>query len=183
MQYFRPRIYMPCCMIAWGLLTLGTGFVHDWRHIMAIRFFQALFEGSTFVGTHYLLGSWYKDSELGKRTGIFTASGLAGTMFSGIMQGAIYKSINGKSGLAGWRWLFVVDFLITIPLAIYVFFVFPDVPRNTQAFYLTEEERKLAVSRLPEPAHDHGAVSKATFKRIFSTWHIYGVSFGDTTLL
>lgn len=28
------------------------------RDIMAIRFFQAIFEASTFVGTHYILGSW-----------------------------------------------------------------------------------------------------------------------------
>jgi MFS family permease len=49
---------------------------------MAIRFFQGLAESSTFVGTHYILGSWYTERELGKRSGIFTASGLAGTMVS-----------------------------------------------------------------------------------------------------
>ena len=81
-------------MVAWGLLTLGTGFVHNWKHICVLRFFQALFEGSTFVGTHYLLGSWYNDEELGKRTGIFTSSGLAGTLFSGVLQGAIYDSLS-----------------------------------------------------------------------------------------
>jgi ACS family pantothenate transporter-like MFS transporter len=143
---------------------------------MAIRFFQALFEGSTFVGTHYLLGSWYKSEELGKRTGIFTSSGLAGTMFSGIMQGAIFKSLDGKSGLEGWRWLFVIDFLITLPLALYVYLCFPDIPGTTQAWYLTEDEKKLAVSRLPKEEHEHGNISVASFKRIFTSWHIYGVS-------
>lgn len=39
-------------------------------------------ESSTFVGTHYILGSWYKPDELGKRSGIFTSSGLAGTLFA-----------------------------------------------------------------------------------------------------
>lgn len=53
---------------------------------MAIRFFQALAESSTFVGTHYILGAWYTERELGKRSGIFTASGLAGTMFGGLIQ-------------------------------------------------------------------------------------------------
>lgn len=51
----------------------------------------------------WILGSWYKPGEIGKRTAIFTASGLAGTMFSGIMQGAIYTNLEGKSGLRGWR--------------------------------------------------------------------------------
>lgn len=50
---------------------------------MAIRFFQTIAESTTFVGTHYILGSWYTARELGKRSGIFTASGLAGTMIGG----------------------------------------------------------------------------------------------------
>lgn len=75
-------------------MTLGTAFVnHPWQ-IMAIRFFQAIFESSTFVGCHYILGSWYKTEELGKRTAIFTSSGLAGTMFSGFLQGGIHRGLG-----------------------------------------------------------------------------------------
>lgn len=81
------------------------------RDIMAIRFFQGMAEASTFSGTHYILGSWYKASELGKRSGIFTASGLAGTMFGGFLQTAIHSGLNGRGGLAGWRWLFIVRLL------------------------------------------------------------------------
>ena len=76
---------------------------HD---IMAIRFFQAIFESSTFVGTHYILGSWYTEKELGKRSGIFTASGLAGTMIGGFIQTGIHSSMDGLRGMSGWRWLF-----------------------------------------------------------------------------
>ncbi|EOO03497.1 putative pantothenate transporter protein [Phaeoacremonium minimum UCRPA7] len=119
MQYFRPRIWMLFCMVAW-----------------------------------------------------------AGTLFSGVLQGAIYDSLNGKSGLPGWRWLFVVDFLITIPLAVYTYACFPDTPLTTQAFYLTADEKELAVARLNrQPEHIHGEVTKSSFKRIFSTWHIYGFCF------
>lgn len=97
LQKLAPRIYFPSCMIAWGLLTLGTGFVHHPWQIMVIRFFQAIFESSTFVGCHYILGCWYKEDELGKRTAIFTSSGLAGTMFSGFLQGGVHKNL-GKNG-------------------------------------------------------------------------------------
>jgi ACS family pantothenate transporter-like MFS transporter len=67
---------------------------------MVIRFFQGFFEASTFVGCHYILGSWYKPDELGKRTAIFTSSGLAGTMFSGILQGAIHRGLSKLRPLA-----------------------------------------------------------------------------------
>ena len=63
-----------------------TASVQNPESIMAIRFFQGICEASTFVGTHYILGSWYTERELGKRSGIFTASGLAGTMIGGFIQ-------------------------------------------------------------------------------------------------
>ncbi|EXJ90309.1 hypothetical protein A1O1_03408 [Capronia coronata CBS 617.96] len=179
MQYIRPRYWMTFCMLSWGLLTLGTGFVHSKEAIMGIRFAQSLFEGSTFTGTHYLLGSWYKDEELGKRTGIFTSSGLAGTFFSGLLQGSIYDSLNGKTGLAGWRWMFVIDFLITIPIGVFVYIFFPDTPETTKAFYLTQDEKKLAVTRLDNHSanHGHGEIDTTVFKRIFGSWEVYGFCF------
>jgi ACS family pantothenate transporter-like MFS transporter len=89
----------------WAILTMVTAAAQKPQHIMAIRFFQAIFESSTFVGTHYILGSWYTEKELGKRSGIFTASGLAGTMIGGFLQTGIHSSMDGLRGLSGWRWL------------------------------------------------------------------------------
>jgi ACS family pantothenate transporter-like MFS transporter len=122
---------------------------------MAIRFFQGVAEASTFVGTHYILGSWYTERELGKRSGIFTASGLAGTMIGGFIQSGIYTSMDGRHGLRGWRWLFLIDGLITLPVAVYGFFLFPDTPATTTAPYLSPSERQLAVTRLRFHSHSH----------------------------
>jgi hypothetical protein len=44
--------------------------------------------------------------ELGKRTAIFACCAYAGSMFSGFMQVGIQEHMNGRYGLAGWRWLF-----------------------------------------------------------------------------
>jgi ACS family pantothenate transporter-like MFS transporter len=110
LTYFRPRIFFPAMILLWGGLTMITAAVHSPQGIMAIRFFLGLAESSTFVGTHYILGSWYTEEELGKRSGIFTASGLAGTMFGGFIQTGIHSSLDGVRGLSGWRWLFIVSF-------------------------------------------------------------------------
>ncbi|KAJ5100266.1 major facilitator superfamily domain-containing protein [Penicillium angulare] len=171
LQKFSPRIYFPACMVAWGLLTLGTGFTNNPTQVMVIRFFQAAIESSTFVGCHYILGSWYKTDELGKRTAIFTSSGLAGTMFSGFLQGGIYDSLNGARGLAGWRWLFIIDFCITLPIAIFGFFAFPDTPESTKAWWLSAEEKEVAVSRLPEVEKRRGPLGWNVFSRVLRSWH------------
>ena len=150
-----------------------TAAAHHPRDIMAIRFFQGIAESSTFVGTHYILGSWYTARELGKRSGIFTSSGLAGTMFGGFLQTAIHSSLNGTQGLSGWRWLFIIDGLITIPIALYGLFLFPDTPTTTSAFYLTSSERALAISRVPE-VPERQPWNFSFLKRIFTSWYWYG---------
>jgi ACS family pantothenate transporter-like MFS transporter len=150
-----------------------TASVKSPESIMAIRFFQGICEASTFVGTHYVLGSWFTERELGKRSGIFTASGLAGTMIGGFIQTGIHSSMDGKHGLSGWRWLFIIDGLITIPVAIYGFFLFPDTPHTTTAFYLSEEERALAISRVP-PAEKRPRLTLRYGKMVLTSWFWWG---------
>ncbi|RYO75029.1 hypothetical protein DL764_010601 [Monosporascus ibericus] len=173
LHYIKPRYFFPACMVIWAGLTMITASVSKAQSIMVIRFFQGIAEATTFVGTHYILGSWYTERELGKRSGIFTASGLAGTMIGGYIQTGIYHSMNGKHGLAGWRWLFIIDGVITLPVAIYGFIFFPDTPQTTQAFYLTDEERRLAVLRVP-PVEDRSPLSLSFFKRSLSSWFFWG---------
>ncbi|KAI0841635.1 MFS general substrate transporter [Hypoxylon sp. FL0890] len=173
LHYIKPRYFFPACMLVWAGLTMVTASVHDPQSIMAIRFFQGIAEATTFVGTHYILGSWYTERELGKRSGIFTASGLAGTMIGGFIQTGIHSSLDGRNGLRGWRWLFIMDGIITLPIALYGFLFFPDTPLTTKAFYLTDSEKALAVSRVP-PVEDRSPVSWRFFKNTFSSWLFWG---------
>ncbi|KAH8879217.1 major facilitator superfamily transporter [Thozetella sp. PMI_491] len=173
LHYVKPRYFFPAMMLVWAGLTMVTASVHRPQSIMAIRFFQGIAESSTFVGTHYILGSWYTERELGKRSGLFTASGLVGTMIGGFIQSGIYSSMNGLHGLSGWRWLFIIDGIITLPVAIYGLFFFPDTPSRTTAFYLSEEERALAVSRLPPPP-DMSPISWGFLKKVLRSWQWWG---------
>ncbi|KAK3290412.1 major facilitator superfamily domain-containing protein [Chaetomium fimeti] len=172
LHYVKPRYFFPAMMVIWAGLTMVTASVHTPQAIMAIRFFQGIAEATTFVGTHYILGSWYTERELGKRSGIFTASGLAGTMIGGFIQSGIYTSMDNRHGLRGWRWLFLIDGIVTLPVALYGFLLFPDTPSTTTAPYLTLTERRLAVSRLqstdhllepePEPDPEHDPTTTTT---------------------
>lgn len=67
-----------------------------------------MYRSGFYPGIHYLLGSWYTPRELGKRAMIFWLAGTAGQMFSGFLQAAAYKTLNGVHGHAGWQWLFII---------------------------------------------------------------------------
>lgn len=68
-------------------------------------------------GCAYFLSSWYRRYELTLRYAImYTSVPLAGGL-SGLLAAVLIQYMDGLSGLAGWRWLFVrlqVIFLLVI---------------------------------------------------------------------
>lgn len=83
----------------------------------------------------------------------------------------LLTSSDGRAGLAGWRWLFIIDFVITLPVAAYGFFVFPDTPATTRATWLSDEQKKLAVERLPVIERQRGELGWSLIRRVLGTWH------------
>lgn len=141
-----------------------------------LRFFIGFLEGSSFAGIQYILGSWYKRNELGKRTAIFACAAYVGTMVSGYVQSGVLASLDGKLGIAAWRWVFVIDGLITVLVAMFGFVFFPDTPVTTTAFYFSEEDKKRCVQRLVEDDRQPPPRVKFSwnvFRTMASSWQLY----------
>ncbi|KAF9871135.1 major facilitator superfamily transporter [Colletotrichum karsti] len=167
-QKIAPRIWLPSMVVVWAALTMVSAACKTVTQLCVVRFFLGLAEASTYAGTIYIIGSWYKPKEISKRTAIFTASGQVGTMFAGVMMAAIYKGMAGLGGLGGWQWVFLIDGIITLPIAFFGFFYFPDIPENTKVNYLSESEKKMAVARLPPIKEGGHSISPfSLMKRLF----------------
>ncbi|KAF4470977.1 Pantothenate transporter liz1, partial [Fusarium albosuccineum] len=91
----RPSLFLPVCEIIWGLFTLFTYKAPNAKTIFELRFFLGVFESTSWPGIVNLIFNWYRPEELGKRLAIFGVSGVAGNMFLGIVQAALYKNLNG----------------------------------------------------------------------------------------
>lgn len=52
---------------------------------------------------------WYKSYELGKRFAIFYTAAVLSGAFGGLLAGAITGHLDGAHGIAGWRWLFIIE--------------------------------------------------------------------------
>jgi ACS family pantothenate transporter-like MFS transporter len=115
----RPSIWCPTWELIWVIVTFATSAVKTPHQLYACRFLVGFAEGTFYPAVHTILGGWYTKRELGKRASIFFASAFVGSMFSGYLQAALYKGMNGTAGLAGWRWLFIFDGVITLPMAIW----------------------------------------------------------------
>lgn len=128
---------------------------------------------------HYILGSWYTPSEIGKRAAIFWTAGSLGTMFSGFLQAAAYTHLSGVHGLAGWRWLFIIDAVITIPIAILGYVFLPDLPHRAKpSWWLKQGDIDLANRRMDRIGRKGTTPwTKAKVIRLFSSWHVYLLPF------
>ncbi|KAE8151429.1 major facilitator superfamily domain-containing protein [Aspergillus avenaceus] len=170
-----PRWVIPTLEVGWGIATICTSSVQSYRSLYAIRFLVGLFESGFYPGIHYLLGSWYTPREIGKRAMVFWLAGHIGTLFSGFLQAAAYTNLNGVHGHAGWRWLFIIDGIITLPLAVAGFLFFPNLPQDgKRTWWTTQEEHVLSVQRMEaigRAGKEPWTVAKA--KRIFLSWHTY----------
>lgn len=95
-------------------------------------------------------------------------------MVSGYLQAAAYTNLSGVAGLSGWRWLFIIDGIFTIPVALAGYFVFPGIPESPKPMFLTEKDILLAKARMQDAkVRPPGKMSLDVFKRSLRRWHIY----------
>ncbi|KAH7914086.1 major facilitator superfamily domain-containing protein [Hygrophoropsis aurantiaca] len=141
----RPSIYLPSCMIVWGVIsTLTGGFIGA----LLARFFIGFVEASFYPGALFLISRWYKRDEVGIRTTILCCGSLLSSAWGSLIASGILDGMQGKLGHGAWRWLFYIEGSLTIFVAICSIFILPDFPHNTR--WLTPEERQLAISRLED---------------------------------
>ncbi|KAI9738406.1 MAG: hypothetical protein M1834_008909 [Cirrosporium novae-zelandiae] len=162
--------------IVWSILTMLLCQCKTATHIYVVRFFVGLAESAFYPGMQYIIGSWYRRDELAKRSCIFHVSSGIATMFSGYLMAAVYR-LDGNNGFAGWQWLFIIDGVISLPIAFAGYFVLPDLPEISRAFYFKKEEIAYGKKRMElEGRENRKPYTKAKFKKIFSSWHIYLLS-------
>ncbi|GAD94613.1 hypothetical protein NECHADRAFT_37175 [Paecilomyces variotii No. 5] len=173
----RPKLarwLLPTLEILWGICTFAQSRVTNTQQLYALRFLVGMFEAPVFAGTHFVLGSWYSGSELFKRAGTWFICNSLGTMVSGYLQAAAYTNLSGVGGMTGWRWLFIIDGIFTIPVALIGYLVFPGVPDSPKPIFLTNSDIALAKSRMERAKirrPDHLGLD--VFKRSLKRWHIW----------
>ncbi|UNI23893.1 hypothetical protein JDV02_009685 [Purpureocillium takamizusanense] len=172
----HPRFWLPACTVTWSVMVLCMYKATNVKTLYILRFFCGLAESGVLPGAWYIIGSWYRKSEIARRTALFYFSSIGGLMLSGYIQAGLYHNMNNRLGLAAWRWLFILDFVISIPIAVLGFCVCPDEPKSKRIWWMTESERQRCIERLAEEGRDAEPVrwSWAKFGQLFKCWQLYG---------
>ncbi|TVY37216.1 putative transporter [Lachnellula subtilissima] len=179
--YLFPRFPMhyliPSFEIGWGIFTLLQYRAQGYSELMAYRFIIGLFEAVYFPGVHYVLGSWYRGDEIGRRGGLFYVGLTLGTLTAGLIQSGTSANLEGVDGLSGWRWMFIITALMTIPVGIAGVFLWPGTPDKPNRWFLTPAEVELSRTRLSKGISKGASgvhlTTRQRLRYIFTDWKIY----------
>jgi ACS family tartrate transporter-like MFS transporter len=158
LQRFGARRWMSLLMLVWGLCSAGTALVSTRGELAFVRILLGCAEAGFAPGLILYLTYWLPSAYRGRVLAsilMFTA----GVQVISQPLGGLLLSQDGVLGLAGWKWLFIVEGLPTVVLAGILFRLLPDRPADAK--WLTGEqrdwlsERLIAEAQSVEAAHSH----------------------------
>lgn len=131
-------------MIVWGMLAILTGFVHTATQFYWVRFLLGAAEAGFFPGIIIYLSHWFRYEDRGKALALFTAAIPVSNMIGAPVSG-LFLGVNWL-GIAGWRWLFILEGAPAIVFGFVTIFYLTDWPH--QAAWLPEDEKRWITSEL-----------------------------------
>ncbi|KAI1346330.1 MFS transporter-like protein [Xylaria sp. FL0043] len=170
----KPSWYLAGWMLAWAIVSTLNCLVKDYHGLLAVRLVLGITEAPFYPGALYLVSLFYTRKETATRLAVFYTGNLLASTFSGLIAAGVFAGLDGVHGLSGWRWLFLIQGVITVGVAIAGFYILPDTPLTTR--WLTEEERQLAHARIARDTTEKRYTATSTWSglwdaaRDYRTW-------------
>lgn len=156
---FGARKWIARIMISWGVISACMMLVQTPTSFYILRFLLGVAEAGFFPGIILYLTYWYPATRRAKVTSLFmTGIPMAGVI-GGPLSGWILTSFNGVNGLAGWKWLFLLEAAPSIVLGLMVLVYLND--KISDAKWLSPEQKALLQRNIEaDGAHieDHSAL-------------------------
>ncbi|CZR47387.1 uncharacterized protein FPRO_08761 [Fusarium proliferatum ET1] len=183
-----PRWFLSGICIAWGIVMLAFGFAHHWQDLAGLRILLGLLEAGFFPSSVFLISTWYVRHEVAIRIAFFYLFGNVFGGFGGVLAYGL-QQMDGLAGYEGWRWIFIMEGVVTALLGFvgYIFIVdFPENARRTKRF-LTAEEVDIMVSRIDADRGDAHSTefSLRPYLENALDWKVWilAINFGLTSLV
>ncbi|KAL4937756.1 hypothetical protein BDV06DRAFT_215645 [Aspergillus oleicola] len=166
-----PNYWLGVSMTLLGVVTMCQGFVQSPGPLYACRAIMGIFEGSLGPAAALMMGAYYRKHEFALRYTCFTTSALVGASFSSFLAYAI-NFMSGVQGISSWRWIFILEGLFNISVALCTFFILPRFPAECK--FLTHDEKVHLLNRLHAERGDEAEdLQGQPWRRIFTNWQTW----------
>jgi sugar phosphate permease len=192
-ERWSARAWIARIMISWGIVAVLTGFVRTPTQFYWVRFVLGAAEAGFFPGIVVYLSHWFRYADRAKALALFMAaqpiSNMIGAPISGLLLGMNWL------GLAGWRWLFILEGIPAVILGVVTLVYLTDWPH--QAAWLPDAERQWITAELEkekralQEAHPYGIWQTLGQRRVvlltvayfFIVTSVYGFTFWLPTIV
>ncbi len=145
MLHFGARRWLARIMFTWGLLAALMMFVRTPLAFNTLRFLLGMAEAGFYPGVIYYLTLWFPARMRARAVSRFYVALPLSSVVMGALAGWLL-GLNGKFGLAGWQWLFLVEGLPAVLFSFVILKMLPDSP--AKAAWLTPEEKAWLAGQL-----------------------------------
>jgi ACS family tartrate transporter-like MFS transporter len=148
---FGARFWIARIMISWGVVATAMAFVAGERSFYLLRFALGIAEAGFFPGIILYLTYWFPREERARIVSLFMTAVPLATVVGGPVSGALL-GLHGLGGIAGWRWLFLIEGMPAVLLGIVALLFLTDRPKD--AAWLTPSERSALEDRLAQEVRE-----------------------------
>lgn len=173
---YGARRWISRIMFSWGLLSGAMAFIGGETGFYVVRVLLGIAEAGFFPGMIFFLTLWFPAAYRARIIGYFMTaiplSTVIGAPVSGLLLG-----LDGWLGFRGWQWLFVIEAVPALILALVVFFYLTDSPGD--AAWLHADERAWLMDRLEqeqrqrETLHGYSVVQSLTNPKVLALGVVY----------
>ncbi|ORY60750.1 major facilitator superfamily domain-containing protein [Pseudomassariella vexata] len=105
----RPGVYMSGWMLIWAVVSACTALVQNYTGLVTARFFLGITEAPFYPGATYMLSIFYTRKEVAVRIAVLYCAQILATGFTSLIAAGVFAGMRGLRGIAGWRWLFIIE--------------------------------------------------------------------------
>ncbi|KAA8643923.1 hypothetical protein EYZ11_006413 [Aspergillus tanneri] len=171
----RPSLFLGIAMGIWGAISACQAATQSFGGLVVSRFFLGFVEAPFFPGAVMLMSSWYTRQELSHRIAWFYAGSSLANAFGGLIGAGVLGNLHNAHGIAGWRWLFIIEGCITVGVSLVAAFMLPNYPATTS--WLDHSEQSYAQWRLIADAGEADDTNSGSIKEalylVFTDKRIY----------
>lgn len=181
-------IFIPIQMVLWSIVAFSQLFMQNKHGFYLTRALIGMLEGGFIPDIVLWLTYFFKGDELPVRLSFFWTTLSLTDIFTLLLAFALLR-MRGIQGMAGWRWLFLIEGLFTLVIGVSAgFLMVPSAvqtkkPWNKKGWF-TEHEEKIVVNRVLRDDPSKGDMNnrqaitpKLLWKLLtdYDLWPIYGL--------